>query len=81
MRVFSEKTVVSQELEKIYCNLCGNAVNKNELNYFDDYIAIDKTWGYHSPADGETHRIDICADCYFEWIKGFKIPPEVENGM
>ena len=80
MKVFSENTTVIQELREVHCNQCGTAVNKNELNYFDDYISIDKTWGYHSPADGETHSIELCADCYFEWIKGFKIPPEVVEG-
>lgn len=75
MKVFSEKTVVSKELTEVLCNKCGQAIAK-DLGYWEDYISISKTWGYYSPADGETHALDICAACYFEWIKDFKIPPQ-----
>ena len=79
MKVFSERTAITQELQDVRCNCCGNKVNKNEFNYFDDYISIEKSWGYHSPSDGETHCFDLCADCYFGWIKNFKIPVEVRG--
>lgn len=77
MKTFAEKTVVTEELAGICCNVCGRALNKDEFGYFEDYISFSKKWGYHSPKDGETHMFDVCADCYLEWIKTFNIPPNI----
>jgi hypothetical protein len=59
--------------------MCGHGIGKTEMEYFDDYLSVEKTWGYHSPMDGEAHEFDICAGCYRDWVKAFKIPPGKEE--
>lgn len=77
MKTFSEKTVVTEELTDVRCNRCGRAVEKDGFGYFDDYVSFQKTWGYRSPIDGETHEFDVCIDCYRQWIGQFAIPPRI----
>ena len=77
MKIFSEKTVAQESLDEVHCNLCGHPVNKNVFGYFEDHISVNKTWGYGTPADGETHSFDLCFDCYSELKDKFVIPPRV----
>ncbi len=79
MKVFTEKADIRQELTGVRCNKCGRDLQKNEAGYFEDYLQIEKTWGYHSPMDGDRHEIDLCIDCYSNWVKEFKIPPDSEQ--
>jgi len=75
MKLFLQQNVTLPELDAVHCNLCGKAVNKNVVGYLEDHISLSKTWGYHSPYDGEEHAIDLCVSCYKDWIKQFEIPP------
>jgi len=77
MRIFMERDVTVPELAGVRCNLCGQDVNKNAFGYLDDHVSLSKTWGYHSPYDGEAHDIDLCVGCYKDWITRFEIPPVV----
>ena len=70
MKVFADN--------KIYCNKCGRAMIRNSIGYFEDFLEITKTWGYHSPFDGQTHDMDICVECYSSWVSQFEIPPQIE---
>jgi hypothetical protein len=74
MRTFAQRQAAVPELSQVVCNQCGDTVCQNEAGYFDDCLQVEKTWGYHSPMDGETHRFDLCADCYRQWVKGFLHP-------
>ena len=78
MRVFLERSVMTPYLTDVRCNSCGRDVDKNHAGYFEDHVSLSKTWGYHSPFDGEAHAIDLCVDCYSDWITRFEIPPQVE---
>jgi hypothetical protein len=75
MKLFSEKTVVKQEVSDVRCNACGRDIAKDTCGYLSDYVSLSKHWGYHSPYDGEAHAIDLCIDCYRAWINNFEIPP------
>lgn len=77
MKVFSYTTVSSETLTDVRCNKCGCPIGKNGFGYFDDHISFNKTWGYHSPIDGETHEFDLCIDCYQEWTQQFQIPLQI----
>ena len=77
MRVFLEKTVTKHELTDICCNVCGRGINQDDSGYFEDHVTFSKSWGYHSPFDGESHAIDLCVECYQAWIRQFQIPPNV----
>jgi len=61
------------------CNLCGQQVNKDDFGYIDDHLSVDKVWGYGTPLDGETHKFDLCYDCYTDLINRFVIKPEVTS--
>ncbi|MCL2225675.1 MAG: hypothetical protein FWB96_11975 [Defluviitaleaceae bacterium] len=77
MRVFLERTTLTPQLSNVRCNSCGRDVEKEDPGYFEDHISLTKSWGYHSPYDGETHDIDLCVDCYQGWVNQFEIPPYV----
>ena len=62
-------------IQDIFCNICEEKIHKNEHGYFDDFLSIEKTWGYFSPFDGETHCIDICISCYKTLLDSLKIKP------
>ena len=78
MKEYQEKvvTTTTKELTSVICNCCGKEIIKNRLN---DYLSIDKQWGYESPWDTDTHKFDICENCYSKWISSFKIPITVEE--
>ena len=78
MRIFSEQSVIQPKLDEVRCNSCGQGVTKNAIGYLEDHVSLSKTWGYHSPYDGEAHAIDLCVGCYQDWINKFEIPPGVE---
>ncbi|MCL2399186.1 MAG: hypothetical protein FWC91_05490 [Defluviitaleaceae bacterium] len=81
MKIFLEKTTAHEALDEVLCNLCGSQIKKNAFGYFEDYLSVTKTWGYGSPADGETHSFDLCYDCYADIVKRFQIPPRILMGM
>lgn len=84
MKIFYEKQerfsrpVIFKELGDVRCNDCGSYIKKNLLGYLEDHVSINKTWGYGSPNDGQTHNIDLCLGCYTRWIGQFDIPVEIE---
>jgi len=81
MKAFVETPVLQKQLVDIRCNSCGRDVTKNSFGYFEDHVALSKTWGYHSPYDGEAHAIDLCVGCYQDWVNKFEIPPSVEGNV
>lgn len=61
-------------LEKIICNKCGKEIIvKNGMSEIDTF-SVEKRWGYFSNKDNEVHEIDLCEQCYDEWISEFLIP-------
>jgi len=67
--------VTQQRLVAVTCNLCGKTVPKTEPPYLDDWFAAEKTWGYGTVYDGETHSFDLCLECYQELAGHMKIRP------
>jgi len=65
--------VKKDKVEKVYCNMCAAEIGEFSKGRKKDYLHIEKTWGYGSDMDGESHSIDLCEDCYKEIIKKFKI--------
>ena len=49
-------------------------IKKDIYGYYNDYIHIEKKWGYNSDFDGEKHSFDICSQCYKKMVSDFKIP-------
>ena len=75
MKTYGSRADIITELASVQCNACGASINKNDFGYFDEYLSIEKHWGYPSEFDGETHNIDICEDCYKKLLQGLAIKP------
>ena len=63
-------------IDSITCNKCGKTIPDNEEN-----IHISNTFGYYSDFDMETHRFDLCQDCYKNLINSMTIPIEIEDNI
>jgi ribosomal-protein-alanine N-acetyltransferase len=68
MRKYKEVTITKTEIDKVICNGCGK-----ELTGYTDYLRVDKLWGYGTDYDGQTHRFDLCEECYSKLISDFVI--------
>ena len=70
---------ITQEVETIdtlTCNKCKRQIDHNN----EEYITLDKRWGYWSKGkDGTSHESHICEDCYDKIVATFEIPPNVEE--
>lgn len=67
-----------KKIEQVYevvCNYCGKPIAMHKSHgVFDDFISIEKAWGYYSEFDNEIHKFDLCQECYKKLINKFKIP-------
>ena len=69
----------TKETEKIFCNGCGKEISVKDGMAREDFLSVEKRWGYFSEKDNEIHRFDLCDECYDRMISGFTIPAEREN--
>jgi [ribosomal protein S18]-alanine N-acetyltransferase len=56
------------------CNKCGK-----EIIGYSDYLEIEKLWSYYSSKDFDTHKFNLCEECYDELVGSFKIPVHIEE--
>ena len=61
MREYKMQVQTVAVLARVVCDGCGR-----ELEPREDFLTIEKTWGYHSHRDGETTRLDLCEACFDE---------------
>lgn len=61
--------------QKKVCHCCGRNINRKR----EDYLKIEKEWGYFSKKDLEIHEIRICEECYDAWISTLKIPIHIKE--
>ena len=67
------------ELETVICNGCGKKlVVKNGITR-EGVLAIDHAWDYFSEKDGEVHHLDLCEECYDNFVSTLKIPVDIEE--
>ena len=59
---------------KIICNKCGKTVKYKNGVLKEDFCEIIKDWGYFSKKDLETHKFNLCEECYDELVGGFVVP-------
>jgi hypothetical protein len=70
-----------RELARVTCDKCRQEIEKvheggwNEMGEpysiyhepsFKDFFLLEKSWGYFSGKDTETHRLVLCEACYDE---------------
>jgi hypothetical protein len=75
MKTYTTVTIQQSVLKTIACNCCGKEVKENDYETLLNF----KCWfGYFAQIfeDGEKHDIDVCEECYSNWIKTFKIAPD-----
>lgn len=75
MKSFKHVTIKDVSVSNVTCNVCGEDIRRNKLGYIEDYLCIEKTWGFGSEFDGVNHSIDICQECYRELFDDLKIKP------
>lgn len=59
---------------EVTCNMCGKKMAVKKGIVLEGLFSANIDWGYFSEKDGEVHQIDICENCYDEWISTFKVP-------
>lgn len=64
---------------KIYCNSCGKRIVDTIGRDMEEYIHIEKIWGYPSEKDGECHSFDLCEPCYDKMTAAFVLKPEIKG--
>lgn len=67
------------QLDRVVCNCCGKKLVVKDGTVREGVVSINHTWDFFSEKDGEVHHIDICEDCYDDWINQFKVSVEVEE--
>lgn len=73
MRQFKKVVKLVAKTDFVVCNMCGEKIEQQK--YQDNFISVEKKWGYGSAHDGETHCFDLCEKCYDEIAAKFKIKP------
>ena len=56
--------------KKICCNMCKREIGQ------EDYLDVEKKWGYFSGKDQKIYRFRICEACFDSLIGNFRIPAE-----
>lgn len=56
--------------EKLICNGCGRSLRQENGIYREDFVRIQKKWGYFSSKDMEKHTLILCEECYDNLVKG-----------
>lgn len=67
---------------RVYCNCCGKQIEmkENTQTALEDYVVIEKSWGYFSDKDGVRQKMNICESCFDAWVQTFvKAPQETEE--
>jgi uncharacterized C2H2 Zn-finger protein len=71
------ETMQTDRLNIVKCNRCGQDM-PHEDNH-GDYLKVNKSWGYFSNKDLQTHTFHLCEACYDDIIKDFIIPVEIKK--
>lgn len=66
-------------MSEIRCNMCGKTIVFGEGHDKEDYVLIQKEWGYFSNKDGRKYTLRMCEDCFDSLTSDCVISPEIEN--
>lgn len=76
MQLYHQVVVEEDKVEKVICNCCKKEIRIQNGIPEEEFLSIEKKWGYFSNKDNETHCFDLCEECYDRWIRTFEIPVE-----
>lgn len=66
-------------MSEIRCNRCGRIIVFGDMHNKEDYVLIQKEWGYFSRKDGRKYTLRMCEDCYDRLVNECVIPPEIDD--
>lgn len=69
-------TLYNKKESFLLCNGCGRKIPILLGDRQEDFLSVDKTWGYFSKRDGIRMRFHLCEDCVNRMIRDFAIAPE-----
>lgn len=58
-----------------YCNMCGKELETKQ----EEWLSIEKKWGYFSQNDQTVIRVRICEACFWKMTKSFAVPVETDR--
>lgn len=64
----------TKEIQKIICNKCGKEIVVENGIPQEDYLSVDKRWGYFSHKDNQVDSFDLCEECFDSFAATFLIP-------
>jgi len=56
--------VQTEIISEVYCDMCKKRIHTELDPLHEDYIHIEKRWGYGSKNDGQDVSVDICENCW-----------------
>ena len=69
MQKKEERMIKTEVVTEIICDCCKKSIDTAK----NDFIHIEKEWGYFSHKDGEKQEVDLCEKCWDKITEGFKI--------
>ncbi len=61
------------------CNKCGKTLKKVGDIYREDFLEVNKDWGFFSTKDGKTYRFIMCEACCENLVKSFQTPVNISD--
>ena len=77
MRVYKEKELKENEVEKVFCNQCGKELLLEEGILKEGCFSVDYAFDYFSNKDGYVYSFDLCEVCFDQMITKFKNPVQI----
>ena len=69
-----ETKEIQKTIKKIVCNKCGREIPFDNSGPQEDFLSVEKRWGYFSDKDNQVDCFDLCEKCYDEFVSTFVIP-------
>lgn len=69
-----ETKEVQKTIKKIVCNKCGKEIPFEKGEHQEEFLTVEKRWGYFSNKDNQVDCFDLCEKCYDEFVSTFIIP-------
>lgn len=68
-----------KKTNKLCCNKCGHVFQEKNGILVEDFIEVNKRWGYFSGKDGKTYSFVLCEKCSDSLFEDFLYPVSVSD--